>query len=283
MRIVDFDVYKEILQEKSGLFLTQDKASLLETRLNPVAMDWGFPTLEAMTINLRGVPEPKLIDDIVEAMITHETSFFRDMKPFNAFSDVVIPYMLKARANKRKFSIWCNAASSGQEPYSLAMILYENREQFARWNIDILGTDISKTSLDMAQKGIYSQFEAQRGLPVKMLLKFFTQNKTNWEIIKQLKNMVSFKQFNLLNDMSGFGQCDVIFCRNVLSYFEGKTQKDVSRRLSDQLSDDGFLFLGLSENIPGLCDDFEAIPNMQGIYAKKGSVHLQKGIQQSAG
>jgi len=283
MRLVDFDVYKEILHEKSGLHLSQDKASLLESRLNPIAIDWDFPTLEAMTVNLRGVPEPKLIDDIVEAMTTNDSSFFRDVSPFNTFENVVIPYMLKTRAHARKLRIWCNAASSGQEPYSLAMIIYENREQFSRWGIDILGTDISKISLEMAKQGTYSQFEAQRGLPVKMLLKFFTQTKNNWNIIKQLKNMVKFEQFNLLKDMSNYGQFDVIFCRNVLADFDDKTKKDVLHRMSHQLADDGFLFLGKSEKIDDLSDDFAPIPSANGIFAKKNSVHLQKDAQQSAG
>lgn len=274
MRLVDFDVYKEILHEKSGLHLTQDQASLLESRLNPIAMDWDFPTLEAMTINLRGVPEPKLIDDVVEAMVTSDTSFFRDTSPFNAFEDIVIPHMLKTRVHERKLRIWCNAASSGQEPYSLAMIIYENREQFSRWSIDILGTDISKTALEMAQKGTYSQFEVQRGLPVKMLLKFFTQTKNNWEIIKQLKNMVNFEQFNLLRDMSNYGQFDVIFCRNVLSDFDDKTKKDVLHRMANQLADDGFLFLGKSETIDDLCDEYAPLPSAPGIYVKKNSIHL---------
>lgn len=275
MRLVDFDVYKEILEEKSGLYLTQDKAYLLESRLNPIAMEHGFPTLEAMTTNLRGVPEPDLIDEIVEAMMSTETSFFRDNAPFNFFEDTVIPYMLKSRASDKKMNIWCNAASSGQEPYSLAMILYQNREQFQRWKLNILGTDLSQSALEMAKNGIYTQFEAQRGLPVEMLLKYFKQSKNNWEIIKQLKNMVNFKKFNLLDDMSGLGQFDVIFCRNALSDFEKSVQKDVLDKLSSQLTDDGFLFLGKLENAEDMHENFAPVPNTRGIYVKKDSIHLK--------
>lgn len=276
MRLVDFDIYKDILKEKSGLVVTQDKAYLLESRLTPVAAKWNFSSLDMMTANLRGVPEPKLINDIVEAMTTNETSFFRDMRPFDTFRDVVMPYLLQSRIHERKFRIWCAAASSGQEPYSLAMLLKSQKNQFSRWNIEMVATDISNDILEAARRGLYSQFEVQRGLPVQFLLEHFKQVEDRWQISDDIKRMVQYKQFNLLDSMAGFGQLDVIFCRNVLIYFDETDKADIFARLAKQLKDDGFLFLGGSETVIGITDQFSPVPNLRGVYAKKGSVHLEK-------
>ena len=276
MRLVDFDIYKDLLKEKSGLMVTQDKAYLLESRLTPVAAKWDFFSLEMMTAHLRGVPETALINDIVEAMTTNETSFFRDMRPFDTFRDVVMPYLLQSRIHERKFRIWCAAASSGQEPYSLAMLLKSQKSQFARWNIEMLATDISNDILETARRGLYSQFEVQRGLPVQFLLEHFKQVEDRWQLSDDIKGMVQYKQFNLLDSMAGFGQLDVIFCRNVLIYFDETDKADIFSRLAKQLKPDGFLFLGGSETVLGITDAFAPVPDLRGVYAKKGSIHLEK-------
>ncbi|MFP4314458.1 MAG: CheR family methyltransferase [Alphaproteobacteria bacterium] len=276
MRLTDFDVYKNLIKEKSGIVLGEDKSYLLESRLTPVATQWGYPTLDAMTIALQGVPEAKLINDIIEAMTTNETSFFRDIRPFDTFKDQVLPYLLENRIHERAFKIWCAAASSGQEPYSLAMILKEHENQFSRWRIDILGTDISNDILDQARKGLYSQFEVQRGLPVKMLLEHFEQIEERWQISEQIKKMVQYRQFNLLDSMATMGTMDVIFCRNVLIYFDTQTKGDILKRMAAQLKDDGFLFMGGAETVLGITDEFAPVADMRGVYAKKGSIHLVK-------
>lgn len=276
MRLTDFDVYKDLLKEKSGLMLTQDKSYLLESRLTPVAGKWGFATLEAMSAHLRGVPDPKLVNDIVEAMTTNETSFFRDLRPFDTFRDTVLPYLLQARIHERKFRIWCAASSSGQEPYSLAMLIKAQENQFARWNIEITGTDISHDILDLARRGLYSQFEVQRGLPVQLLMKHFAQEGDRWAIAEDIKRMVQYKYFNLLDSMAAFGALDVIFCRNVLIYFDEATKADVLNRMARQLKPDGFLFLGGAETVIGITDEFAPIPDLRGVYAKRGSPHLEK-------
>lgn len=276
MRLTDFDIYKELLKERSGLVITQDKSYLLESRLTPVANKWGFATLDAMSVHLRGVPDPKLINAIIEAMTTNETSFFRDIRPFDTFKDVVLPYLLKSRIHERRFRIWCAAASSGQEPYSLAMLLKDHESQFSRWNMEILGTDISNDILDLARQGQYSQFEVQRGLPVKLLMQHFTQVQERWQISDLIKKMVTYKYFNLLDSMATLGNFDVIFCRNVLIYFDEKTKADILNRMARQLAPDGFLFLGGAETVIGITDEFSPVPDLRGVYAKKGSIHLQK-------
>ncbi len=275
MRLIEFDVYKDILKEKSGIVVTQDKIYLLESRLGPVAKKWNFANLEVMATALRGVPDIRLVNEIVEAMTTNETSFFRDINPFERFKDFVLPFLLKNRVNERKFRIWCAAASSGQEPYSLAMILKDHETQFSRWNIEITATDISNDILALAREGAYSQFEVQRGLPIQMLMKYFTQNGDKWRIADTLKKMINFKYFNLLDSMAGFGELDVIFCRNVLIYFDEKTKAGILERMAKQLKPDGLLFLGGAETVIGITDKFVSIPNVRGVYAKPGSIHVQ--------
>jgi len=274
MRLIDFDIYRDLLKEKSGLVVLQDQAYLLESRLTPIASKWDFSSLDLMTSHLRGVPEPALINDIVEAMTTNETSFFRDLHPFNTFRDTVMPYLLQSRIHERKFRIWCAAAASGQEPYSLAMLLKSQKSQFSRWKIELLASDISNTVLENAKRGLYSQFEVQRGLPVQMLLEHFKQVEDRWQISDDIKRMVQFKHFNLLDSMAGFGQIDVIFCRNVLKYFDDTDKADILARLAKHLKPDGFLFLGEGETVLSLSDEFALLPDSRGVFVKKDGPHL---------
>lgn len=274
MKLTDFDIYKDLLKEKSGLSLSQDKAYLLESRLNPIAKKWGFESLDAMTLKLRGVPDKQLINDIIEAMTTNETSFFRDMRPFDLFRDVVMAHMKTARATRRKVRIWCAAASSGQEPYTLAIILKEAAAQFPGWSFEIVGTDISNDILALAKEGLYSQFEVQRGMPIVLLMKYFKQEGDKWRVNDEIRNMVKYEYFNLLDPMSRLGTFDIIFCRNVLIYFDEKTKAKVLENMAKQIENDGFLFLGGAETVLGITEAFKPVPGQRGIYAITGSPHL---------
>ena len=273
MRISDFDMYRDILMKKSGLSLTPDKSYLLDSRLTPVAKKWGYPSLDALTGAMRGVPEPDLVKDVVEAMTTNETSFFRDSKPFELFSDVVLPYMAQKRKSARKLRIWCAACSSGQEPYSLAMTILENQHLVPGWQIEILSTDLSDDILEKAASGAYSQFEAQRGLPVQLLLKYFEQRGEKWGVKDEIRKMVKFKNFNLLDDMAALGTFDIILCRNVLIYFEQATKQDILSRLAQRLAPDGFLFLGGAETVIGFSDAFQIMQDHRGLYVLNGGPH----------
>jgi chemotaxis protein methyltransferase CheR len=276
MKLTDFDIYKDLLRKQSGLALTPDKSYLLDSRLSAVAKKWGYPSLDAMTVALRAVPDKNLVTDIVEAMTTNETSFFRDNNPFELFKGTVLPYMLEARKIRKSFRIWSAAASSGQEAYSLCMLMKEiESTTLAGWRPEIVGTDISNEILDLAREGIYSQFEVQRGLPIQMLMKYFTQTGDKWQINENLRKMVRFQYFNLLEDMKILGSFDIILCRNVLIYFDEQTKADVLKRMAAQLADDGFLFLGGAETVLGITDAFQAVPGKRGLYAKSKSVHLQ--------
>jgi len=274
MNITDFDIYKDLLKDKSGLVITPDKLYLIESRLNPVTKKWGYENLTAMTNVLRAVPPKDLVNDIIEAMTTNETSFYRDIKPFDIFKETVLPYYKnKAGANKN-LKIWCAASSSGQEPYSLAMLLKEESAKLPGWNFSITATDISHEILDQAKEGTYTQFEVQRGLPITLLMKYFTQNGDKWTINDDIKRMIDFKYFNLLDPMSSIGQFDIIFCRNVLIYFDQPTKKDVMERMNRQMSDDGFFFLGGAETVLGITESYKAVPNCRGLYAKAQSQHI---------
>lgn len=271
MRISDFDLYKDLLMEKSGLVLTPDKSYLLDSRLTPIAKEHGFESLEQMSVALRGIPDTKLVKSIVEAMTTNETSFFRDLRPFHIFENSVLPYIKESRQSRRHLRIWCAAASSGQEPYSLAMILKEKEAMFPGWRFEIVATDISDDILETAQNGIYSQFEVQRGLPIQYLMKYFTQHGDKWHINDDIKRMITYKNFNLLAPMMSLGQFDIIFCRNVLIYFGDNTKSEVLSKMSNLLPEDGMLFLGGAETVIGITDKFRPLPSARGLYLKPES------------
>lgn len=271
MRVADFELYKDLLYEKSGLMLTPDKSYLLDSRLSPVAKKWNFISIELMTLQLRAIPDADLVRDVVEAMTTNETSFFRDMKPFTEFENTILPALMKKNAKTKHIRIWCAAASTGQEPYSLAMILKEKEAQLKGWKIEIIATDISEEVLEIAKRGVYTQFEVQRGLPVTYLLKYFEQINEKWRLKDDIRTMVKYGYFNLLSDMSRLGTFDLIFCRNVLIYFDQKTKAKVLEKMSARLDKEGFLFLGGAETVLGVTNKFVIMPEKRGLYVQPGA------------
>ena len=266
MNIEDFNLLSKLIKDRSGLTLTKDKAYLLESRLLPVARKWNLKSLDELVMRLRTRSEAGLVRDVVEAMTTNESFFFRDIKPFDQFKQVILPHLLQTRAAPRSIKIWSAACSSGQEPYTLGMILKEERQKLIGWNIDILATDLSTEILAKAQAGLYSQFEVQRGLPIQLLVKYFKQAGDRWQIDSAVREMVRYRPFNLLDELSGLGQFDVIFCRNVLIYFDQPTKQMVLERMAKQLAPDGFLYLGGAETVVGITDKFQPMANHRGIY-----------------
>jgi chemotaxis protein methyltransferase CheR len=265
MRPEDFDFIAKLLKDRSGLVITRDKAYLLESRLTPVARKRGLKGLDDLVASLRTAGED-LLREVTEAMTTNESFFFRDIKPFDQFRDVVLPQMMQLRASKRQIRIWSAACSSGQEAYSLAMMLRENAAKLAGWRIEIVGTDISIEMLEKAKAGLYSQFEVQRGLPIQLLVKYFQKKDESWQIDSALRAMVQFREYNLLHDLRQLGQFDIVFCRNVLIYFDQGTKGRVLDSISRQMPDDGILYLGGAETVLGISDRFRPIPNQRGIY-----------------
>jgi chemotaxis protein methyltransferase CheR len=262
----DFDFLCRLLKERSGLVLTRDKAYLLESRLLPVARKHGMKSLDEVVTALRTRSETELLREVVEAMTTNESFFFRDIKPFDQFRNFVLPQLLKSRAAKRSIRIWSAACSSGQEPYTLAMILNEEKAKLAGWTVDIVATDLSTEILEKAQAGAYSQFEVQRGLPIQLLIKYFKQQGDRWQIDPALRAMVKFRCLNLLEDFTGLGAFDVVFCRNVLIYFDQPTKTAVLERIARMLPQDGFLYLGGAETVIGITEKFQPLADQRGIY-----------------
>lgn len=271
MKIADFDLYKDLLYERSGLDITPDKSYLLDSRLTPIAKKWGYHSLDAMSVSLRALPDPQLVKEIVDAMTTNETSFYRDIRPFENFENVVLPYLIENAPRGKTIRIWCAACSTGQEPYSLAMILKERQAELGGRRVEIVATDISDRVLNTARQGIYSQFEVQRGLPVTKLVRFFKQVEDKWQIADEIKSMISYRNFNLLESMASLGKFDVVLCRNVLIYFDTKTKAKVLEGIANQMENDGFLFLGGAETVLGVTDTFSSIKDVRGLYAKSGA------------
>lgn len=266
MTPAEFDYLRAYLKQQSGLVLTNEKQYLIESRLLPVARKGGIPSLSALVAKMREPGQSALCSDVVEAMTTNESFFFRDKTPFEHFSDTMLPKMLEARGRERKLRIWCAAASTGQEPYSLAICLKEAEARLAGWRIEIIGTDLSNEVLEKARAGIYSQFEVQRGLPINYLLKYFTQNGDTWQINSNIRSMVQYRKLNLLENFSMLGQFDIVFCRNVLIYFDNATKVDILGRVAKLMAPDGFLVLGAAETVVGLTDVFKPSTDKRGLY-----------------
>ena len=266
MRPDDFDMFQQLLKQRSGLVLARDKAYLLESRLMPVARKFNLKGLEELAQNVRSKRDDRLLKAITEAMTTNESSFFRDVKPFDQFRNVVLPTMLQSRASRRAVRIWSAACSSGQEPYSLSMVLKEEAAKVAGWNFEIVATDLSSEVLDKAKSGIYTQFEVQRGLPITLLVKYFRQRGDKWELNPELRNMVKFREYNLLHDLTPLGKFDIVYCRNVLIYFDQPTKAKVLEAIARLLPPDGVLYLGGAETVLGITDKFKPLEGQRGVY-----------------
>jgi chemotaxis protein methyltransferase CheR len=263
---LEYDFLRRSLKERSGLVLSADKQYLVESRLLPIARKAGLASLGALVAMLRRGDSEGLMTAVVEAMTTNETFFFRDKVPFENFRTAILPALLAARGALRSIRIWSAAASTGQEPYSLAMTLKELSDSLAGWRIEIVATDLAGGVLQKAQDGIYSQFEVQRGLPIAFLIKYFSKVGDMWQIAPELRAMVKFRQLNLLADFSSLGAFDLIFCRNVLIYFDQDTKTDVLNRLGRLTADDGYLVLGAAETVVGLTECFRTLPELRGVY-----------------
>jgi chemotaxis protein methyltransferase CheR len=268
----EFEFLRKYLKDRSGLVLSPDKQYLVESRLLPLARTVKLDTLSALVGALQRGGNAKLENDVVEAMTTNESFFFRDKTPFDHFNETMLPALLQARARTRSLKIWCAAASSGQEPYSLGICIKEAGAKLAGWRTRILGTDLSNEVLEKAKAGLYSQFEVQRGLPIQMLLKYFDQKGDMWQINPEMRAMIEWRKLNLLDNFSHLGEFDILFCRNVLIYFDQKTKSEILDRLAKMVPEDGYLVLGAAETVVGLTDAFKPVPGKRGLFQRKEKV-----------
>ena len=268
----EYDYFRKLLKDRSGLVLSADKQYLVESRLLPLVRKAGLVGLSDLVQRLKRPNAESLVVEVVEAMMTNESFFFRDKIPFEQFRSTVLPALMTARAAHRRIRIWCAAASTGQEPYSLAMCVKEFDRSLAGWRIEILATDLSTEVLEKAKSGIYSRFEVQRGLPIQLLVKYFTQVGGCWRVASDIRAMVQFRRLNLLRDFRQLGTFDLVFCRNVLIYFDHETKIDVLERLARSIERDGYLVLGAAETVVGLTERFHPLADKRGLYAPNGSV-----------
>jgi chemotaxis protein methyltransferase CheR len=262
---LDYEFLRKLLKERSGLDLSADKQYLVESRLVPLARKAGLPGIPELVAKMKGGAD-RLTVEVVEAMTTNETFFYRDKLPFDHLRDTVLPVMMQSRASRKTLRIWSAACSTGQEPYSIAMCLKEKAASLPGWRFEIVGTDLSQEVLEKSKAGIYSQFEVQRGLPIQLLVKYFTQIGELWQISSELRGMVQHKQLNLLQDFSHLGKFDVIFCRNVLIYFDQDTKINIFERMAKVIEPDGMLMLGAAESVVGITDAFRPYPDKRGLY-----------------
>ena len=265
MTPLEYDYLRKLLKERSGLDLSVDKQYLVESRLLPLARRTGLSGIDELVEKMKGGSEA-VTTDVVEAMTTNETFFFRDKVPFDHLRETVLPAMLQARSNRKSLRIWSAASSTGQEPYSIAMCLKERAALFAGWRIEIVATDLSQEVLEKSKAGIYSQFEVQRGLPIQLLVKYFTQTGELWQLSADIRSMVQHRQLNLLQDFSNLGKFDVIFCRNVLIYFDQEMKAAIFERIAKAIEPDGILMLGAAESVVGISDAFKPYPDRRGLY-----------------
>jgi chemotaxis protein methyltransferase CheR len=261
---LDYEFLRKVLKERSGLDLSSDKQYLVESRLIPLARRVGLSGISELVQKIKSGADP-LTSEVVEAMTTNETFFFRDKIPFDHLRQTVLPELVQARVNRRSLRIWCAASSTGQEPYSIAMCVKEFAA-LAGWRVEIIATDLSQAVLEKSKAGIFSQFEVQRGLPIQMLVKHFTQIGEMWQLNADIRAMVQHRQLNLLQDFSHLGTFDVIFCRNVLIYFDQDAKIRIFDRLAKMLEPDGVLALGAAESVVGISDAFKPYPDRRGLY-----------------
>lgn len=256
---VAFDWVRDMVLDRAAIVLDSGKTYLVESRLLPIARREGAGSVNALVERLKATPYGKLHQEVMEAMTTNETSWFRDHSPFDALRDHVLPQLIAARGHERRIDIWSAACSTGQEPYSIAMILAEKFPQLDSWNVRILASDLASSVLEQARSGRFSQMELNRGLPAAMLVKHFQRSGTHWTVNQNIRDRVQFGTVNLASSWPAMPPLDIVFLRNVMIYFDQSTKRDILNKVKKVLRPDGFLFLGTAETTLHLDDTFQRV------------------------
>jgi len=259
-----FEYVSALVRADAGLVLESGKEYLVEARLRPLAQEAGLTSVQAFIHQLRAPSASGMRRRVIEAMTTNETSFFRDLHPFEALRKTILPRVIEARRNERRLNIWSAACSTGQEPYTIAMIIREHFPELGNWSCRILATDLSRDVLARAQAERYSQLEVNRGMPVQYLSRYFVRDKLDWEIKSDIRSMVEFVEMNLTRSWPPLPRVDIIFLRNVLIYFGVTTKRQIFEGMHRQLRQDGYLLLGNCETTLGIHDGFERLPDDRG-------------------
>jgi chemotaxis protein methyltransferase CheR len=262
----EIEIIRRIVQARSGLVINPDKTYRVETCLAPVARREGFGDISEMIRDIQAKRDNDLMWAVTEALANTETAFFRDRSPFQQFREDILPELAHAR-DGAPIRIWSAACSTGQEPYSLAMIVDDEASKYPGLKIELFGSDLSERCLEKAQSGLYTQFEVQRGLPIRLLVRHFEKNEETWSLNPRIRQAVRWRRVNLLADLTGLGQFDVIFCRNVVSGFDREVARRVLEQLAAALPEDGRLILGIEETASDYTDALRPISGRRGLYA----------------
>jgi chemotaxis protein methyltransferase CheR len=266
MNAADFDFVRKIVRDGAAISLDDSKQYLVQSRLEPLAAKVCGGSVDELLRRLRGAPHGELHTKVIEAMTTNETYFFRDNSPFEALRKVVLPVLLKRAESTKALTIWSAASSSGQEAYSIAMLLDTYFPALAGWSVQIVGTDISSAMVRRAQDGIFTQLEVNRGLPAPMLVKYFERDRLEWKLKEPIRRRVTFRQMNLLDARYDLPRLDVVFLRNVLIYFEKPVKEAIVSRIHKLLRPDGAVFLGAGETMFNIDDRFTAVQAEKTLY-----------------
>jgi chemotaxis protein methyltransferase CheR len=254
-----FEFVRRLVLERCSIALEETKGYLVESRLAPLAKSHGMASVSDLVWRLQSTPHSPLHEQVVDAMTTNETSFFRDVHPFDTLKATILPELIERRASRRTLNIWSAACSSGQEPYTIAIIVRDHFPQLSDWNVKIFASDFSHKMLERAASGVYSQVEVNRGLPATALVKHFQREGLNWVVKAETRNLVKFLRLNLTESWSMLPTMDLVFMRNVLIYFTSQTKRLILEKVHRQLARDGTLLLGGAETTLGLCDHFERV------------------------
>lgn len=249
----------DFVHRKAAIVVEPGKEYLVDSRLKPLATELGLPSIDELVSKLRATNDAEIGRRVIDAMTTNETSFFRDIHPWETLKTTVLPELIQARASSRALRIWCAAASTGQEPYTIALTLAEHFPELAGWNVQIVATDISDRVLERAREGKYSQLEINRGMPAQMLVKYFERKGLDWQLKPEVRRMVTFQSLNLLDRWPLLGQLDLVFIRNVLIYFDHATKRGIFERIRQILRPDGYLVLGGAETTTNIDDELGAV------------------------
>lgn len=255
-----------LVRDRSAIELESNKSYLVEARLAQLATKEGYKSTNELVQSARSRRKRGIEDSIVEALTTNETSFYRDIHPFDTLKTTIIPELREKLASHKTLNIWSAACSTGQEIYSIAILIKENFPELADWRVDLLGTDLSEEVYERAEKGLYSQVEVNRGLKANLLVKYFARSGVSWQLRDEVRSMASFRKLNLIGNWPVMPQMDVIFLRNVLIYFSPENKKTVLRKIKRVLAPHGVLFLGAAETTINLDDSFERVQSGNSVY-----------------
>jgi len=269
----EFSFISEMVRTRSAIVLEPGKEYLVEARLAPLVRELGLESIGALVDRLRQPASGPLAERVTEAMTTNETSFFRDVAPFQALRTSVLPSLIAARAAQRSLRIWCAASSSGQEPYSIAMTIDDAYPELRSWNVEIVATDLSPAMVERGRAGRYKALEVNRGLPAPLLIKYFTKVGVDYQLKPEICSMVQFSELNLIGAWPPFRAFDIVFLRNVLIYFDVETKRTIFGRVKRLLASDGFLFLGAAETTMNIDDGFERLP-----FERAGCYRRTRGV-----